>query len=139
MQLGTFGSILKFASELEDVASNFYDEAAKRGSPNVQKIFSDFANASKKNKQLIERTRRMEMQEMVLEAITGIDSDSYKTDTATCAEEKKNIEKAIEIESIIKRFYEDSMEKLGFLPNVKRTLGKLAAEKQERIKKLQGL
>jgi len=139
MQLGTFGAILKFASELEDATSNFYDEAAKKSSPEVQKIFSDFANASKKNKQLIERTKRMEMQEMVLEAITGIDSDNYKTDTSICAEEKKNVVKAIEIESTTKRFYEDSMGKLGFLPNVKRTLAKLAAEKQERIKRLQGL
>lgn len=139
MQLGTFGAILKFASELEEVASNFYDGAAKKASPDLQKTFCDFSNASKKNKQMLERTRRMEMQEMILEAITGIDSDNYKVDATISTEEKKNIGKAIEIESKTKKFYEDSMEKLGFLPNVKKTLAKLAAEKQERIKRLQGL
>lgn len=140
MQLGTFGAILKFASELEETASNFYDGAAKKASPELQKTFCDFSNASKKNKQMLERTRRMEMQEMILEAITGIDSDNYKVDaTISPDEEKKNIGKAIEIESKTKKFYEDSMEKLGFLPNVKKTLARLAAEKQERIKRLQGL
>lgn len=139
MQLGTFGAILKFASELEEAASNFYDGAAKKASPDLQKTFCDFSNASKKNKQMLERTRRMEMQEMILEAITGIDSDNYKVDATISTEEKKNIGKAIEIESKTKKFYEDSMEKLGFLPNVKKTLAKLAAEKQERIKRLQGL
>ncbi|MEM4657483.1 MAG: hypothetical protein QXX77_03565 [Candidatus Methanosuratincola sp.] len=139
MQLGTFGAILKFASELEEAASNFYDGAAKKVSPDLQKTFCDFANASKKNKQMLERTRRMEMQEMILEAITGIDSDNYKVDSTTSTDEKKNIGKAIEIESKTKKFYEDSMEKLGFLPNVKKTLAKLAAEKQERIKRLQSI
>lgn len=139
MQLGTFGAILKFASELEEATSNFYDGAAKKLSPDLQKTFCEFANTSKKNKQVLERTKRMEMQEMILEAITGIDSDNYKFDATISSEEKENVKKAIEIESKTKKFYEDSMEKLGFLPNVKRTLAKLAAEKQERIKRLQSL
>ncbi|MBC7120547.1 MAG: hypothetical protein H5T33_03035 [Candidatus Methanosuratus sp.] len=137
MQLGTFGAILKFASELEEAATNFYDEAAKKASPDLQKVFGDFATASKKNKQMIERTRRMEIQEMVLEAITGIDGNNYKMDQSISSEERENIKKAIEIESKTKKFYEDSMEKLGFLPNVKKTFAKLAAEKQERLKRLQ--
>ncbi|MEJ5292034.1 MAG: hypothetical protein WHS82_00325 [Candidatus Methanosuratincola sp.] len=139
MQLGTFGAILKFASELEEAASNFYEGAAKKASLDLQKTFTDFANVSKKNKQMIERTRRMEMQEMILEAITGIDSDNYKFDMTISSEDKENVERAIEIESKTKKFYEDSMEKLGFLPNVKKMLAKFASERQDRIKRLQGL
>lgn len=137
MQLGTFGAILKFAAELEEIASNFYEEASKSAGPELQKLFSELASASKKNKQTIERTRRMEMQEMVLEAITGIDSDNYKVEIAVVPEEKKNLGKAVEIETKTKKFYEDTTEKLGFLPNVKKTFAKLAAEKGERLKKLQ--
>ncbi|MDI9643600.1 MAG: hypothetical protein QFX35_00075 [Candidatus Verstraetearchaeota archaeon] len=136
MQLGTFGAILKFASELEDAAANFYEEAAKRASSERQKLFSELSNASKKNKQMIDRTRRMEMQEMILEAITGIDSDNYKTDKDVAPDESANLRKAVEIESKAKKFYEDSMEKLGFLPNVKKTFAKLASEKQDRLNKL---
>lgn len=138
MQLGTFGAILKYATDIEEGAASYYDSLAALAPPQAKALAVEMAAASRKNKQILERTRRMEMQEMILEAITGIDSDNYKADKEVSSDEDANLRKAVEIESNAKRFYEESMEKLGFLPNVKKTFAKLAAERQDRLNKLKG-
>lgn len=136
MQLGTFGAILKYAIESEDAASFYYDELAKKGPEGSKTSISELSNASKKNKQTLERTRRMEMQEMILEAIAGIDTVNYDAKFDVPADFKAGLMNAVEIEKKASAFYSDSSKKLGFLPNVGRILEKLGKEREARIEKI---
>jgi len=139
VQLGTFGAILKYAIEIEDTASLYYDELAKRAPEGPKTIVSELSNASKRNKQTLERTRRMEMQEMILEAITGIDASNYEVKFDISADFKAGLANAVEIEKKASAFYSDSSKKLAFLPNAARTLEKVGKEREARIEKLKAL
>lgn len=139
MQLGTFGAILKYGTEIEDAAAAYYDKLGAKAGGEAKSLICDLSNGSRKNKQTLERTRRMEMQEMILEAITGLDTVNYDCSPDLQEDLKVGMSKAIDMEQRASRFYTDAASKLGFLGNVKRTLEKLARDREERAKKLQAL
>lgn len=136
MQLGTFGAILKYAIEIEGKAAKFYAELAGKASGDAKAVFSDLSNASIKNAQAMERTRRMEMQEMILEAISGIDTENYEAPCREPADLKGAVACAIEMETKAAKFYSDSASKLGFLANVKRAMEKIGRERLDRVERL---
>lgn len=135
MQLGTFGAILKYAIEIEDATSKFYDDLSQKAPEATKGSIREFSDVSKKNKQTLEKTRRMEMQEMILEAITGIDSANYET-TFEIPDFVGGVNSAVKIEQKASSFYFDSSKKLGFLPNAARTLEKIGKEREARIEKI---
>ena len=139
MQLGTFGAILKYATDIEEGAASYYDSLAALASAEVKALAGEMAAASRKNKQILERTRRMEMQEMILEAISGLDTASYDIAYGAPSDLKTGIAHAVEIEGKAASFYCDSASKLGFLGNVKRTLEKLGKDREARSAKLRPL
>ncbi|MEM4644405.1 MAG: hypothetical protein QW748_03390, partial [Candidatus Methanomethylicaceae archaeon] len=77
MELGTFGAILKFANELESESLDFYKRLSETTQGELKNLFSSLAEASRKNQQIIEKTRRMNVAEMILETITDFNSDTY--------------------------------------------------------------
>ena len=139
MQLGTFGAILKYAIEIEDAATRHYEELAKRAPDGAKARIYELSNSSKKNKQTLEKTRRMELQEMVLETITGIDTLNYEVKFDTTVDFKTGMNNAVEIEKKASAFYSESSKKLGFLPNARRTLEKLSKERVARIEIIKSL
>ncbi|MGQ9759726.1 MAG: hypothetical protein ACUVQ5_04040 [Candidatus Methanomethylicaceae archaeon] len=139
MELGTFGAVLKFAYELESNSIAFYKELAEKSQGESRTIFSSFADGSKKNQQLLEKTRRMNVVEMILEAITGLNSDLYNADLRLNDDFLDCVKKAITLEENATKFYKDASNKLGFLPNVKSILEKLGKDRESRIAKLRSL
>lgn len=135
MQLGTFGAILKYAIEIEDAASKFYDELSQKAPEVLKGSIREFSDTSKKNKQTLEKTRRMEMQEMILEAIVGIDSSNYEAKFES-PDFARGVNSAVGIEQKASLFYFDSSKKLGFLPNAARTLDRIGKERETRIEKI---
>jgi hypothetical protein len=135
VQLGTFGAILKYAIEIEDATSKFYDGLSQKAPEVVKGSIHEFSDISKKNKQTLEKTRRMEMQEMILEAITGIDSANYEA-KFEIPDFVGGVNSAVGIEQKASLFYLDSSKKLGFLPNVARTLERIGKERENRIEKI---
>ncbi|MEM3364982.1 MAG: hypothetical protein QXM93_01035, partial [Candidatus Methanomethyliaceae archaeon] len=95
MELGTFGAILKFANELESESLDFYKRLSETTQGELKNLFSSLAEASRKNQQIIEKTRRMNVAEMILETITGFNSDTYAVDLQTSNDLKECINKAI--------------------------------------------
>ena len=136
MQLGTFGAILNYAIEMEGSSSTFYEGLAEKAPEKVKAVISEQAVASKKNKQTLERTRRMEMQEMILEAITGMDTVSYDAKKEMPHDFKAGLTSALEIETKAALFYRDASKKLGFLPNASKTMEKIGREREARVEKL---
>lgn len=139
MQLGTFGAILKYATDIEEGAATYYDSLAALASGDVKAAASEMAAASRKNKQILERTRRMEMQEMILEAISGLDTVNYDAAFSAPYDLKAGIAHALDIEGKAASFYTDSASKLGFLDNVKRALEKLGKDRGARSARLRSL
>jgi rubrerythrin len=137
VELGTFGAILKYAIDAEDAATNFYAKLSEKADGESKALLSGMSGASKKGKQTLERVRRMEMQEMILEAITGLDTVNYECKYEAGGDLKEGLKNAAAIENAAAKFYADAAAKLGFLGNTKNVLIKRGKEREERGKKLQ--
>jgi len=140
MELGTFGAILTFALELEERLTNFFAAAAKQAGGEAAEVFSDLAQAGGKRLKALERTRRENVAEMILEPITGFCSEDYPCDTEVTsgADRAALIKKALELEKTAAQYYTTASQKVS-VPEVARILSKMAGQHAEQLEALQGL
>jgi len=139
LELGTFGVILKFAMEVEQEAINFYETAS-----NVVKDdellgkFQDLQKRGLKRLKTLERVRRENVTEMILEPIIGFDSENYKpaTEIPTGAEERIVQEIAVNIEKILLAFYTQAAAKIDFLSEVAYSFELLAEDNEKAVQSL---
>lgn len=78
----TFGSVIRFALELERAAMAVYDDLA--GRPDLAQAaesFNALSAAHKKRSDVLEHTRREKLNEMILEPIQDLDGSKYKIET----------------------------------------------------------
>ena len=140
--LNTFGSVLTFAVYLEDAARTFYEGLSKRDvRPFSQVVLKELIEGNRKRRELLERTRRENVVEMILERISGLDGDKYDIELshAPDKDDASNVKVAMELEERMRRFYTDSANKTRFLPEVSRALEKLARNSAEREARLKAL
>ncbi len=79
MPLETFGSILTFAEELEKQGEAFYSAALENPDCAAYKdLFGQFAKDGKKNIKKVQRTRRENVTEMILEHIKGLSRGPFQ-------------------------------------------------------------
>src|SRR4030065_2194289 len=80
----TFGSVIRFALELEKGASGVYEELARepQAAPAAE-MFKALAAAHKKRGELLEFTRQQKLNEMILEPTQDIRREDYLIDTRT--------------------------------------------------------
>lgn len=124
MDLATFGAILSFAIDLETRAAAFYESATP-----LHDQFATLASAARKNQKQLERLRRENVAEMILEPITGFDSEDYTPDftPAPDASPATVVAQAAEMQATFQRFYETAAEKLP-IKEVSRKLSKMAKQ-----------
>ena len=80
-ELNTFGSVLTFAINLEDAARTFYEGLSKKDEhPFSNEILKELTEGNRKRRELLERTRRESVVEMILERISGLDRAEYLVD-----------------------------------------------------------
>jgi len=141
MELGTFGALIGFAIELEVSSADFYDRA-KQAHPGglAEETFARLAEQASKNKVLLERTRRENVAEMILEPIAGIRREDYIADLAltSTADSSGVVSRALDLEDKVQRFYSAAAEKVS-LPEVKRIFARLAAKRAENSKTIVSL
>lgn len=114
MELGTFGAILKYAMEIEQEVNKFYESAASVAKD--QKLVDKFMELHKRGEKrlkTLERVRRENVTEMILEPIVGLDSDDYKIETEIS--ETGLIDTALSIEKTLHGFYSEAAIKIEFL------------------------
>ncbi len=78
----TFGSVIRFALELERAAMAVYDDLA--GRPDLApaaESFKALSAAHKKRSDVLEHTRREKLNEMILEPIQDLDGSKYMIET----------------------------------------------------------
>jgi hypothetical protein len=107
-EITTFGSLIRFALELEKVATSLYEGSSKTY-PNVAAL-PLLADLHRKRSQLLEHTRQQKLNEMILEPIYDLNGNNYAVDVnGNSASALKELIKTAEIiEDKSARFYSDS-------------------------------
>ena len=125
MPLENFGSVLNFAEELETQDQSFYKAVAANPSCSEHKaMFEQFAADAEKNIKNVQRTRRENVTEMILEPISDFvrapfceecaGADSMSADDAL-ATARRLEERAVD-------YYTQAAEKIKKQPEVSRAL-----------------
>lgn len=142
MPLTSFGSILTFAEEIETQDMAFYSAAG--GNPECAEFLSlieQFSKECKKNIAIIQRTRRENVTEMILEPI----SDFVRT--PFCLQEQDgsglNSSGVLEVLKTIEQrsidYYTQASVKMKALPEVSNALKLLAKKHTARLKKIDNI
>jgi len=124
MELGTAGSILSYALDLETKAAEFYERAiGGKINDNVKEAFEENNQRHHKIAKTLDRMRKENVTEMILEPVHGLKSDGFVIETKnmpTTAEASKKMEQTI------LDYLRASAEKVAFLPQMKEMLEELA-------------
>ncbi len=141
MELGTLGAVLAFAIKLEGHSAEFYQEAASlaQDSP-ASDVFLPLAKAKRKRKELLERSRRENINEMLLEPIGGLKGSDYLIETELSSQVGyyDALRLAMEWEEKSRRFYVDAAGRVN-LVEVTRVFEKLAEENADHKLKVESL
>jgi rubrerythrin len=142
MPLINFGSILSFAEELENQELTFYSDAVLNEACSMySETFSQFAKEAQANIKNIQRTRRENVTEMILENIDGFTRQPYCAECGLAAEmdAATALETARMLEERSVSYYTAAAEKLKSQPEVARALkliGKKHIARQDKLGKL---
>ena len=139
LDLGTFGAVMKFAMELESKSLSFYEGAVEKAAGDeLRSLLSLIKEKCDKRIATLERVRRENVTEMILEPITGLDSGSYKpvTSIPDSPDDKALQGIALEIEKSLHSFYVEAGAKIDFLSEVAYSFEILAEANEESIERL---
>ncbi len=125
-ELTNFGSLIRYAVELEGATAAFYQEAARLLGPGVPAdVARRLSEDHESRRGLLERTRQQKLNEMVLEPITGLDGMRYLFDAAVGSRAEAR-PKALALEEVGARLYHESAETAkALLTEAARTFRKL--------------
>ncbi len=138
MELGTFGAIIKFALDIETKVGNFYESASDIvKDAELVSIFADLVVRGQKRKKTLERVRRENVTEMILEPILEFDSESYSIDIEISeSANNDNLRTLVtNIETTLQKFYTTAALKTDFLIEAAYAFELLAEKNEETIKR----
>jgi len=142
-ECNTFGSVIRFALELEKGASGVYEDLAKepRAAPAAE-MFKGLAAAHKKRGELLEFTRQQKLNEMILEPIQDMRREAYIIDTRTPkgVDVKAAAKFVAKIEETSAKFYLDAAKiAKNLMAEAARIMDKLGKESLANKAKLEAL
>ena len=141
MALSTFGAIMGFAAEMVRGAGETYQALSEKArDPALKATLKELAGEAVKNHSLMEKTRRENVTEMILEPVTGLHQEDYEVDLKGWgqAEDTDLLKIALLLEERGNRFFRDASAKVP-LPEVARIFRKVGQKKEENLTKLQSL
>ena len=142
MPLTNFGAILNFAEKVEQEDMEFYRKASSTAAAEpFRLLFEMLAGEGKKNLSLVQRTRRENVTEMILEPIRDFVRDSYQQSVADAQgmDRAAILAVALSLENRAIRYYTDAAEKIRALPEVSRALKSLAKKRTKRLGQIENL
>jgi len=142
-ECNTFGSVIRFALELEKGASGIYEDLAKEphAAPAAE-MFVALAAAHRKRGELLEFTRQQKLNEMILEPIQDMRREAYIIDTKTPkgVDVKAAAKFAAKMEETAAKFYSDSAKiAKNLMAEAARIMDKLGKESLANKAKLEAL
>jgi rubrerythrin len=136
MPLTNFGAVLTFAEQLEQEDMAFYSKAASAaGSTPLAELFANLAKENKKNVALVQRTRRENVTEMILEPIRDFSRAPYELKVEDLAGPDSAAATSLENRAI--GYYRAAAEKMRALPEVARALKMLAKKRGKRLERIE--
>jgi rubrerythrin len=139
MPLENFGSILNFAEGLEVQNRDFFSAAAANPAcGEIKDLLEKFAADGKKNIATVQRTRRENVTEMILEPIQDFSRAPFCEECAGAGSMGKTeaLETARRLEDRAQRYYTEAADKIKALPEVSRSLKTLAKNHAAHLKAL---
>jgi len=140
MALTTFGAIMGFAAEITGQTGEIYRTLAQKAKgPTLREVLQVLSAEEGKSHSLMEKTRRENVTEMILEPIAGLHQEDYGIDLKVVdpMEDADLIRAALILEEREMKFFKDVSVKVP-LPEVARIFRKMVQKKQENLTKLQG-
>jgi len=142
MGLNTASEVISFAKKLEENGAKLYEDLAQRHAEDSETLLS-FAKENKKNIVQIERA----YYGVITDAIEGcfafnVDTDKYtfKTELAEKTNYSDALERAVEMEDKIIKFYSDAAEQSkSLMADVPRAFRMIARKREGRESKLRSL
>ena len=142
MKLNTAAEVISFTRQLEEDSAQFYEDLAQR----YQKDDETWLSLAKENRKNIVQIERA-YYGVITDAIEGcfafnINLDEYTfqtelTEETSCSDA---VDKAIEMEEKIKKFYSDAAEQSkSLMADVPRAFVMIARKRDERISRLKSL
>ena len=141
MALTTFGAIMGFAAEITGQTGEIYKTLVQKAKDlGLKEMLQALSAEEGKSHSLMEKTRRENVTEKILEPISGLHQEDYEIDlrVADPMEDADLLKAALVFEEREKKFFSDVSSKIP-LPEVARIFRKLAQKKQENLEKLQSL
>ncbi len=142
MPLENFGSILNFAENLECQDQEFYEVvAANPACAAYKSVFEELAADVRKNIKTVQRARRENVTEMILEPIKDFMRDRFceACQGAESMSAAEVLETAHRLETRAENYYSEASEKIKALPEVARTLKRLGKKRKAHLEKLKTL
>lgn len=139
MPLQNFGSILNFAEDLERQDQAFYAAAAENsGCAAYRALFSELGADAARNVATVQRIRRENVTEMILEPVQDFTRDSFceACEEAASMSAAEALETATRLEARADRYYGEAGEKMKALPEVARALKGLGKNRKSHIARL---
>ncbi len=141
MALTTFGAIMGFAGEITGRTADAYQTMVQKAKDRgLREILQTLSVEGGKSHSLMEKTRRENVTEMILEPITGLQQEDYEIVPMVTEQmgDADLLKVALAFEEREKKFFSEASSKVP-LPEVARVFRKLAQKKQENLIKLQNL
>ena len=142
MPLENFGSILNFAEELEKQDEAFF--ATSAGNPacaEFKEMFAQFASDAGKNIKAVQRTRRENVTEMILEPIRDFTRAPFCEECADAGsmDAEAALAAAKRLAARAERYYAEAAEKIKAQPEVSRALKTIGKKHKAHREKLAAL
>jgi hypothetical protein len=141
MTLTTFGAIMGFAAEITGQTAEIYKTLGQKAKDlGLREVLQALSAEGEKNHSLMEKTRRENVTEMILEPISGLHQEDYGIDLKVVdqMEDADLLRAALVLEEREKKFFDDVSIKVP-LPEVARIFRKITQKKQRNLAKLQSL
>jgi hypothetical protein len=139
MPLQNFGSIMNFAEELERLDQRFYEAALTNPACSAHaQLFTELAAEAGKNVKTVQRLRRENVTEMILEPVQDFTRASFCEDCADAAvlTAAEVLKAAKRLEGRAERYYIEAAGKIQALSEVSRALRTLGKIRKARAAKI---
>jgi hypothetical protein len=134
MELTNFGAILSYADTIEQQDGAFYEWAAAHGSAALADFCRKSVAEAKKFRSTVQRVKREQVTEMILEFIDDFESSGYDFAHNHEIDHDEGVlrEHLAAMEGRAVNYYTDAAAKLTGLPEVARELKRLATRHEKR-------
>jgi len=141
MALSTFGAVMGFAAEMVQQTQTSYGTMVQKAKdPILREALQVLLEEERKNYSLMERTRRENVTEMILEPIEGLQPGDYEIESEGMDQTKDVdlLKMALILEERERRFFSEVSDRVP-LPEVGRIFRKVAQKKERSLTKLKTL